>query len=390
MMQLDGLAAALESVALPAPRLVLAATGGRRPDPDAIWISRVSGEDWTGWSGIGQPVGGALPCRPALACDVHGILRMAVSGHDGAVWHVRQEAQGHPEWLDWESLGRPGGQPVITKTTANAAPDASPVIALNADKTLGVFVVRSDLSVWCRREKPGSGGWGNWESLGCPSGPHDGTVGPLTAAVNADGRVEVFTTDSNGVVRHCWQVEPNGSWSRWGALGLPSGQLAGRGLVTVRNNDGRLELFAIGAADGAVWHRRQSQPGGSWADWASLGDQGRGFAEITVAADAGDRLVLFATEQLGQPDPYSATGLWQCAQPTPGGGWSPWRNRSDLLNSGPDTPIEGPVLVLGEQNWLRLLTRASGGADIYEAIQVKADSTAVDAWDNTMLEFHPV
>ena len=46
--------------------------------------------------------------------------------------------------------------------------------------------------------------------------------------------------------------------------------------------------------------------------------------------------------------------------------------------------------MLGEQNWLRLLTRASGGADIYEAIQVKTDSTAVDAWGITMLAFHPV
>ncbi len=390
MMQLHGLAAALESVALPAPRLVLAATGGRQPDPDAIWISRVSGEDWTGWSGIGQPVRGALPCRPALACDAHGILYIAVSGHDGAVWYARQEAQGHPEWLDWESLGRPGGQPVITGTTEAAAPDASPVIALNADKTLGVFVVRKDLSVWCRQENPGSGGWGNWVPLGRPSGPHDGTLGPLTATANADGRVELFTTDSNGVVRHSWHVEPNGSWSRWGAMGLPSGQHAGRELVTVRNNDGRLEVFAIGTADGAVWHRRQSQPGGGWDDWASLGHQGRGFAEVTVAPGADDRLVLFATEQPGPPTPFSATGLWQRAQLTPGGDWSPWQDRSDLLNTGPDTPIEGPVLVLGEQNWLRLLTRASGGADIYEAIQVKADSTAVDAWAITILIFHPV
>jgi hypothetical protein len=185
-------------------------------------------------------------------------------------------------------------------------------------------------------------------------------------------------------------VEPNGSWSRWGTLGLPSRQFAGRELVVIRNNDGRLELFAIGEADGAVWHRRQSQPGGGWADWASLGHPGGGFAEITVAADAGDRLVLFATEQLGHPTAFSATGLWQCAQLTPGGDWSSWQNRSDLLNTGPDTPIEGPVLVLGEQNWLRLLTRASAGADIYEAIQVKADSTAVDAWGITMLAFHPV
>ena len=115
MMQLDGLAAALGSVATArATDLVLAATGGRAADPDAIWISRVSGEDWTGWSGIGQPVGGALPCRPALACDAHGILRIAVSGHDGAVWRVgRRRRAIQAGWTGSRWAGR-AGKPVIT------------------------------------------------------------------------------------------------------------------------------------------------------------------------------------------------------------------------------------------------------------------------------------
>jgi hypothetical protein len=382
MMQLDGLACAAEAV-----DLAFAATGGERPDPDAIWIGRWTSTGWSGWSGIGQPVRGALPCRPALVSD-EGVLDIFASGHDGAVWHASQAQPGAAGWLSWQSLGKPGGKPVITEHQGAHPPDPSPVLAFNLDLSLEVFVVRSDLSVWHRQRPRDGASWTDWAPLGRPGGPNAGTLGPLLAAANSvDGRLELFTTDSDGKVQHCWQKQPGGSWSGWESLGRPGGQSAG-GLTTAVNHDGCLELFTVGAADDAVWQRRQSQPGGDWSDWVSLGHKGRGFAEVAVAAGSQDQLVLFATEQPGPPS--GGNGLWQRTQLTPGGDWSPWQSRADLVSAGPPGSIEGPVLVLDLDNKLQLHVRVSGTANTCQAIQVKDDVTDPMAWGINYWAFEPV
>jgi hypothetical protein len=51
------------------------------------------------------------------------------------------------------------------------------------------------------------------------------------------------------------------------------------------NQDGRLEVFARGAADGAFWHIVQSTPGGSWSAWSSLGGSPADEASVTLAPD---------------------------------------------------------------------------------------------------------
>ena len=383
MMQLDGLACTAE-----AADLAFAATGSERPDPDAIWIGRWTSNGWSGWSGIGQPVRGALPCRPALVSD-EGVLDIFASGHDGAVWLASQAQPGAAGWLGWQSLGQPGGKPVITEHQGAHAPDASPVLAFNPDLSLEVFVVRSDLSVWHRQRPRDGASWTDWASLGRPGGPNAGTLGPLVAAANAvDGRLELFTTDSDGRIQHCWQKQPGGSWSSWASLGRPGGQLAGGQLATAIDSDGCLELFTAGTTDGAVWQRRQSQPGGAWTDWVSLGHKGRGFAEVAVAAVIQGQLVLFATEQPGPPS--AGNGLWQRTQLTPDGDWSPWQSRADLVNLGPAGAIEGPVLVLDLDNKLQLHVRVSGTADTYQAIQVKDDVTDPMAWGINYWAFEPV
>jgi hypothetical protein len=385
MMQLDGLACTRDTVT-PQMDLAFAATGGERPDPDAIWIGQWGSNGWSGWSGIGQPVRGALPYRPALVSD-QGVLEIVASGYDGAVWHATQAEPG-AGWLGWQSLDKPGGKPVITEQQGARPPDPSPVLAFNLDHSLEVFVVRSDLSVWHRQRRRDGASWTDWASLGRPGGPNAGTLGPLVAAANSlDGRLELFTTDSDGKVQHCWQKQPGGSWSSWASLGLPGGQLACRELATAIDSDGCLELFTGGTADGAVW-RRQSRPGGGWADWVSLGGKGRGFAEVAVAAVAQGQLVLFATEQPGPPS--AGNGLWQRTQLTSGGGWSPWQSRADLVNLGPPGGIEGPVLVLDPESKLQLYVRVSGTANTCQAIQVKDDVTDPMAWGINYWAFEPV
>ncbi|GAA2320538.1 hypothetical protein GCM10010149_86780 [Nonomuraea roseoviolacea subsp. roseoviolacea] len=46
----------------------------------------------------------------------------------------------------------------------------------------------------------------------------------MTVARNADGRLEVFAVNGNGVIPlHVWQVQSDGGWSDWQGLGGPKG-----------------------------------------------------------------------------------------------------------------------------------------------------------------------
>ncbi|WP_208750678.1 hypothetical protein, partial [Bradyrhizobium daqingense] len=78
----------------------------------------------------------------------------------------------------------------------------------------------------------------------------------------------MFSLGIDRALWHIWQEKPNsGPWSSWASLG---------GVLTsspssVDNSDGRLEVFARGT-DNALWHIWQEKPhAGPWSGWASLG-----------------------------------------------------------------------------------------------------------------------
>src|SRR5207253_4900724 len=96
---------------------------------------------------------------------------------------------------------------------------------------------------------PIPGGGPTWtvpQSLG-------GFVRQITAAKEADGRVEVFAVGSDNSVWHITQAT-SGTWGGWQALGGWARQIG-----VAANADGHLEVFAVGA-DFALWHRGQAAP----------------------------------------------------------------------------------------------------------------------------------
>ncbi|HTH21050.1 MAG TPA: hypothetical protein VL854_02430, partial [Nitrososphaeraceae archaeon] len=105
----------------------------------------------------------------------------------------------------------------------------------------------------------------------------------LTEERNNDGRLEAFLIASprpDGTANdlwHNWQTSPGGGstrkeWSGWTMLGVSTNK--GISLTVERNNDGRLEAFAIGT-DSTFWHNWQTSPGGGstrkeWSGWKTL------------------------------------------------------------------------------------------------------------------------
>jgi hypothetical protein len=137
-----------------------------------------------------------------------------------------------------------------------------------------------------------------WHSLG-------GIVKQITVCRNQDGRQEVFAIGADNALWHKWQRSAGGPWSEWESLGGIVKQIA-----TTPNQDGRQEVFAIGADDG-LWHIAQTKPNGSWGRWSSLAGI---VKQITVSSNADGRLEVFA---IG-----SNNALWSLTQTTPNDDWT--------------------------------------------------------------------
>ena len=94
--------------------------------------------------------------------------------------------------------------------------------------------------------------------------------GPVVT-MNRDGRLEVFVRTPDDSVRHVWQNAPNSGWSSWAPLG---GSCAGRPVVA-QNADGRLEIFVRRAGTNGLEHNWQKTAGAGWEyentlTWASF------------------------------------------------------------------------------------------------------------------------
>ena len=157
--------------------------------------------------------------------------------------------------------------------------------------------------------------WGQWESLGSPAGA--GLRAPV-AQRNEDGRLEVFALTPEGV-GSIWQVQPGGAWhDGWADHRGPPGGDGIRGCRAGRNADGREHLFAVDDA-GAFWQSQQIAANNGWGTWETL--RAPGGVSLTGQFTTG-------VNQDGRQEAFVAGGdgeVWQIWQTSPNGGWSDWR-----------------------------------------------------------------
>jgi hypothetical protein len=144
------------------------------------------GCNWSNWT----PLGGVLTTDPAVAINTDGRLEVFGRGTDWGLWHIWQMSAGSSSWSRWSSLGG-----YLTST---------PAATTNANGTINVFVRGGEGHMWHRYETADNHYWSDWLDLG---GIVDGSVlGNLSAARNADGRIEVFYRQSDLSAASLWQL----------------------------------------------------------------------------------------------------------------------------------------------------------------------------------------
>jgi hypothetical protein len=194
--------------------------------------------------------------------------------------------------------------------------------------------------------------WSRWESLGKPQ---ETELGRPFANHNQDGRLEVFAIGLGGIF-NIWQVFPNGGWRNgWLSKDRPTSDIRIKSHVVGRNADGRQEIFAA-ADDDAIWQKWQVTPNSGWSEWKTLGTPGKDTRlteRFTVGRNQDGRQELFAIGSDGE--------VWQIWQTAPNGGWSDWRRlgkppaeirRSDRITLGSNEDGRQELFVMGRDDAL--------------------------------------
>ncbi len=128
-------------------------------------------------------------------------------------------------------------------------------------------------------------------------------------------RPELFSPRAEGGVGHLWQSP---QWNKF----QPFGDTKLTHLQTLRQTDGRLEVFALGP-DQAIWRNEWAVAKGDWTGWQSLGGKFTTGVSALLAGDA--QTELFATNAEGM--------VWRNA--FGGKTWSGWSALGGQMASRP-------------------------------------------------------
>ncbi len=190
--------------------------------------------------------------------------------------------------------------------------------AINADGRLEVFVPGVDTQLWHQWQTTAGGAWSGLFGL------TGSMTGAPAAASNADGRLEVFVRGGDSQLWHQWQTTAGGGWSGFFPM---TGSMTDSPAVAV-NADGRLEVFVRGG-DGSLWHQWQVKPGGAWSGFTSMAGQMTGSPAVTRNADG--RLEVFVRGADG--------GLWHQWQVKPGAAWSGFVSLGGQMTDSPAVDV---------------------------------------------------
>ncbi|WP_199442566.1 PIG-L family deacetylase [Umezawaea beigongshangensis] len=273
------------------------------------WRQQTAGGAFTGPVSIG---GG--PVAPSLAVGSNQDGRVEVFAvdletHDVVTSYQTSVGGG---FSAWESLGNPNGE--------SGQHTGAPAVGKNADGRLQVFVKNSGGGVSTAYQTEVNAGFSGWEDFG--GGPD--VRGTPVCVRRPDGRLALFAATRTGVLRW-WQATPS---QGWGPVASLVGDAVTSSPTAALNADGRLEVFWRGEF-GDVRTVYEFSVGGSWSGPPTgLGSPG-GVGEVAAlrASGAQNRIFLAARDATG--------GVSFTRQVAPNDGFGSW---SGLVGTTPVSP----------------------------------------------------
>ncbi|MGE3781957.1 MAG: hypothetical protein AB7H71_04360, partial [Alphaproteobacteria bacterium] len=228
---------------------------------------------------------------------------------------------------------------------------AAPVLLTDSEQLLNLFCLDIGGRLWTARQLAAGDSWGGWQKLGSPSA----AVGLTSIAIagNQDGRLQVFALGADGLAHTIWQQSPGGDWSAWGMLAAANPAISA--LAVAQDRDGRLEVFALRQPDSAgnivLTHTWQTAPNGGWNSWQDwpLPSSGQGMTSLAAIRDQEGCLAVVVLGAAGQT-------AQAARQTSPGIGWSDW-----LGIGAPSVALSQPALMMNRDGSLEIFALGSDG-----------------------------
>lgn len=206
---------------------------------------------WSGWGGLG----GSWSQNAAISAgnDADGRQEVFLIGNTGNLYHIYQTAPN----AGWSGYGNLGGTWSQTARTA---------LTRNSDGRLEIFIIGSTGELYHSYQTAANGGWYGWPNIG--GWTFSQQAKPVAALNTTNGTLQVLVIGTDG---HMDTVNSANAWGG-GWSSLPSSPAFTQNIRPCLgvNADGRLEVFTTSPGSDMV-HAYQTSPGGGWYGWPSLG-----------------------------------------------------------------------------------------------------------------------
>jgi hypothetical protein len=305
-------------------------------------------------TGVGG-TGDSAPSAPSSS-----VTPIAAPNPPTAVTVVAGDQQFVVSWLPPTSVGAP-----IARYTATATPNGGACSTQNAQQrscTIGGLIGGRSYTVTVVATSTGG-----VDSV--PSEPQPGVMalamlvrGPIVR--NPDGRQMVFSRATDKFIYMNVQ-DSNNIWVGWSRLGETS---MGTDPIVIKGVDGRFQLFAF-TSRGSLWAKTQQAVNSTRFDpYISLGGGPFRPASLAVVFIGEGRVELFARGLTDQ-------AIWHIAQSTPGGsflsGWSVVK---------PATLTSDPTVVRNPDGRLDVFALGKDGITMYHTMQTTPGGSSWTDW----------
>ncbi|MFE6052471.1 trypsin-like serine protease [Kitasatospora sp. NPDC056446] len=226
-------------------------------------------------------------------------------------------------WSSWSSISdRPAGvKPFVGSPTALYNP---------ATNAIELFATDTDGLMWHTYYMADAQGWRPWAGTGATS-----FTGSATAVYNPSTKTaEVFATTADGPVAHMYYTPGMTDWSTWSNINADY-RFTGSPKALYNPATDALELFAIGR-DNTMYHTYWANDGKPWSPWLQLNRNTFTGSPSLVYNPSTKTAEVFATD----PDGLIAHSYYTAGT----AGWSAWTTiKGDLPFTGSPSVLYNPA-----------------------------------------------
>jgi hypothetical protein len=290
----------------------------------ALYYKQYANSTWQPSSSTFSDLHGGINANVAAVSRSLGNTDLFARADDNSIlrkWRSYNQTTWYPSLQSWQSMGFWSG--------------SSPELVSWSSDRVDAFIVGGDSLMYTVTRQESTGNWSSWSWLGANEKPHTWFNYTPTVVSWASGRYDLFGVSSaNNALYHRFLVADN-SWQPQTSYETLGGYCTSRP-IAVSPVTGRLDVFVRGG-DAGLWHiayYSDNANTATWSNFSSLGNLSIAGEPHAVSWSA-DRIDVFAW---GAQD----HAVWHTSSPGLHTTWSPWESLGGDSSGPPKAVSKAP------------------------------------------------